>query len=130
MSSVNRVILLGNLGKDPEVKHGENGTLRVSFSLATNDYYKNKNKENVSRVDWHNVVLWGRLAELGEKYLRKGKQVYIEGKLTTKSFEGKNGDIKYITEVVANSMILLGGPRVGVSDGRNAVQGFDDYYMF
>lgn len=130
MSSVNKVILLGNLGKDPEVKHGEGGTLRVSFSVATNDYYKRKDKASVSKVDWHNVVLWGKLAELGEKYLKKGKQVYIEGRLSTKSFEAKNGEMKHITEVVASNMILLGGPRVEGTDRRTPSQGFDGDYMF
>lgn len=111
MASINKVILIGNLGRDPEIRHGNNGTIRVSFSLATNDLFKNKAGERVSRTDWHNVVLWGKLAEIGEKYLNKGKKVYIEGRLTSRSFDGKDGGTRYITEVIANNMVLLGNGR-------------------
>jgi single-strand DNA-binding protein len=79
MSGVNKVILLGNLGKGPEIKHLENGRMRASFSLATNEVYKNKEGEKISNTEWHNIVLWSPLAEIAEKYLSKGKQVYIEG---------------------------------------------------
>lgn len=117
MASVNKVILIGNLGKEPEVKHGSNGALRVSFSLATNDFFKSKTGEKVARTDWHNVVLWGKLAEIGEKYLTKGKQVYIEGRLTSRSFDGKDGETRYITEIIANSMVLLGSGKSDNADG-------------
>lgn len=108
MSGVNRVILLGNLGKDPESRALENGRTRVTFPLATNEVYKNKEGEKVSTTEWHNVVLWTPLAEIAEKYLNKGKQVYIEGKLTSRSYVDKEGQTKYITEVVGQNMVLLG----------------------
>jgi single-strand DNA-binding protein len=109
MSGLNRVTLLGNLGKDPESKHLENGRTRVTFTLATNEVYKNKEGEKVSNTEWHNVVLWSPLAEIAAKYLNKGKQVFIEGKLTSRSYLDKEGQTKYITEVVGQNMVLLGG---------------------
>lgn len=108
MSSVNKVILVGNLGKDPEVRHLENGRVRTIFSLATNETYKNKEGEKVNNTEWHNIVLWTPLAEIAEKYLTKGKQVYIEGRISTRSYEDKEGNIKYITEVVGQNLTLLG----------------------
>jgi single-strand DNA-binding protein len=108
MSGVNRVILLGNLGKDPESKALESGRTRVTFTLATNEVYKNKEGEKVSNTEWHNVVLWTPLAEIAEKYLSKGKQVYIEGKLTSRSYVDKEGQTKYITEIVGQNLVLLG----------------------
>lgn len=111
MSGVNKVILLGNLGRDPEVRHLDNGRAVANFSIATTEFYKNKQGERVSTTEWHNVVLWTPLAEIAEKYLKKGNQVYIEGKLTSRSYEDKDGVTKYITEVVGREMTLLGGPR-------------------
>jgi len=108
MSGVNRVILIGNLGKDPEIRHMENGRSRATFTLATNEVYKNKEGEKVTHTDWHNIVLWTPLAEIAEKYLTKGKQVYIEGKLTNRSYTDKEGQTKYITEVVGQNLVLLG----------------------
>ncbi|MHB9148141.1 MAG: single-stranded DNA-binding protein [Candidatus Amoebophilus sp.] len=116
MSGVNRVILLGNLGKDPEIRHLENGRARASFTLATNEFYKNKEGEKVTSTEWHNVVLWSPLAEIAEKYLTKGKQVYIEGKLTNRSYTDKDGQAKYITEVVGQNLVLLGSKESEVSD--------------
>lgn len=110
MAGVNKVILLGNLGKDPEVRHLENGRAVANFSIATSETYKNKQGEKVTNTEWHNVVLWTPLAEIAEKYLKKGNQVYIEGKLTSRSYEDKEGVTKYITEVVGRDMTLLGGP--------------------
>ncbi|MEO9803514.1 MAG: single-stranded DNA-binding protein [Reichenbachiella sp.] len=110
MAGVNKVILLGNLGKDPEVRHLENGRAVANFSIATSETYKNKQGEKVTNTEWHNVVLWTPLAEIAEKYLNKGNQVYIEGKLTSRSYEDKDGVTKYITEVVGREMTLLGGP--------------------
>ncbi|MDW3208663.1 MAG: single-stranded DNA-binding protein [Reichenbachiella sp.] len=110
MAGVNKVILLGNLGKDPEVRHLENGRAVANFSIATSETYKNKQGEKVTNTEWHNVVLWTPLAEIAEKYLNKGNQVYIEGKLTSRSYEDKEGVTKYITEVVGREMTLLGGP--------------------
>ena len=108
MAGVNRVILLGNLGKDPEVRHLENGRARASFTLATNEIYKNREGEKVTNTAWHNIVLWTPLAEIAEKYLNKGKQVYIEGKLTSRSYVDKEGQTKYLTEVVGQNLVLLG----------------------
>ncbi|MFY0651489.1 MAG: single-stranded DNA-binding protein [Cyclobacteriaceae bacterium] len=108
MAGVNKVILVGNLGRDPEVRHLENGRAVANFSLATSETYKNREGERVTTTEWHNVVLWTPLAEIAEKYLTKGGQVYIEGKLTTRSYEDKDGVTKYRTEVVGRELTLLG----------------------
>jgi single-strand DNA-binding protein len=113
MAGVNKVILVGNLGKDPEVRHLENGRAVANFSLATSESYKNKQGERVTQTEWHNVVLWTPLAELAEKYLKKGNQVYIEGKITTRSYEDKEGVQKYITEVVGRDITFLGSKPSG-----------------
>ena len=108
MSGVNKVILVGNLGKDPEVRHLDNGRAVANFSLATSEVYKNKQGEKVTNTEWHNIVLWTPLAEVAEKFLKKGSQVYIEGKITTRSYDDKEGNKRYITEVVGREMTLLG----------------------
>lgn len=108
MAGVNKVILIGNLGKDPEVRHLENGRAVANFSLATSETYKNKQGERVTNTEWHNVVLWTPLAEIAEKFLKKGGQVYIEGKLTTRSWDDQEGNKRYTTEVVGNNITLLG----------------------
>ncbi|MEQ8684099.1 MAG: single-stranded DNA-binding protein [Imperialibacter sp.] len=109
MSGVNKVILLGNLGKDPEIRHLESGRAVTNFTLATSEVYKNKEGNKVTNTEWHNVVLWTPLAEVAEKYLKKGNQVYIEGKITTRSYDDKDGNKRYITEVVGREMTLVGG---------------------
>ncbi len=107
MAGVNKVILIGNLGKDPEVRHLENGTPVCSFSLATSETYKDRTTgERKTNTEWHNIVLWRGLAEVAEKYLHKGDQVYIEGKLVTRSWE-KDGVTRYTTEIVGNNMTML-----------------------
>ncbi len=108
MLGINKVILLGNLGKDPEVRYLENDRARASFTLATNEIYKNKEGEKVTTTEWHNVVLWTPLAKIAEQYLKKGKQVYIEGKLTSRSYVDKEGQTKYVTEIVGQNLVLLG----------------------
>ena len=108
MAGVNKVILVGNLGKDPEVRYLDNGRAVTNFSLATSETYKNKAGERVTNTEWHNVVLWSPLAEVAEKFLKKGNQVYIEGKLTTRSWDDKEGNKRYTTEVVGREMTLLG----------------------
>lgn len=108
MAGVNKVILVGNLGKDPEVRHLDNGRAVANFPIATSETYKNKQGEKVTNTEWHNVVLWSPLAEIAEKYLNKGGQVYIEGKLTSRSYDDKEGITRYITEVVGREMTLLG----------------------
>ena len=108
MAGVNKVILIGNLGKDPEVRHLDNGRSVANFSMATSEVYKNKQGEKVTNTEWHNIVLWTPLAEIAEKFLKKGNQVYIEGKITTRSYDDKDGNKRYITEVVGREMTLLG----------------------
>lgn len=107
MSGVNKVILVGRLGKDPEVRHLESGVAVASFSVATSETYKDRNSgERKEITEWHNVVLWRGLAEVAEKYLNKGDMVYIEGKLRTRSWE-KEGVTRYTTEVVGDNMTML-----------------------
>lgn len=108
MAGVNKVILVGNLGKDPEIRHLDTGRAVANFSLATSETYKNRNGERVTNTEWHNIVLWTPLAEIAERFLKKGNQVYIEGKITTRSYDDKDGNRKYITEVVGREMTLLG----------------------
>jgi single-strand DNA-binding protein len=108
--SVNKVILVGNLGKDPEVKYTPQGTPVAKITLATNERFKDKDGNWQDRTEWHNVVLWQRLAEIAGEYLKKGGKVYIEGRLQTRSWDDKQtGQKKYMTEVVANDLVLLGG---------------------
>ena len=111
MAGVNKVILVGNLGKDPEVRHLDNGRAVANFSIATSETYKNKQGERVTNTEWHNVVLWTPLAEIAERFLKKGNQVYIEGKLTTRSWDDQDGNKRYTTEVVGREMTLLGSPQ-------------------
>jgi len=107
MSGINKVILVGHLGKDPEVRHLEGGVSVASFPLATSETY-NKEGRKIEQTEWHNIVMWRGLADVASKYLQKGKLVYIEGKLRTRSFEDKEGNKKYTTEVVAENFTLLG----------------------
>ncbi len=121
MAGVNKVILIGNLGKDPEVRHLDNGRAVANFSLATSETYKNKQGERVTNTEWHNIVLWTPLAEIAERFLKKGGQVYIEGKLTTRSWDDQEGNKRYTTEVVGNNMTLLGSrPDDGGSPSQSA----------
>lgn len=108
--SVNKVILIGNLGKDPEVRYLEGGTAVANFTLATSETYKDRNTgEKKSITDWHNIVVWRSLAELVEKYLKKGSKIYVEGKLKTRSWKDQEGNTRYTTEVVADNLTMLGG---------------------
>lgn len=107
MSGINKVILVGHLGKDPEVRILEGGVSVTSFPLATSENY-NKDGKKVEQTEWHNIVMWRGLAEVAAKFLQKGKLVYIEGKLRTRSFEDKEGIKKYTTEIVAENFTLLG----------------------
>lgn len=110
MSGVNKVILVGNVGKDPEVRYLEGGIAVAKFPLATSETYKNKNGEKVEQTEWHNVVLWRGLAEVAEKYVKKGKQVYIEGRIKTRTY-GEENNKKYFTEILADNMTLLGSAK-------------------
>ena len=117
MAGINRVILIGNLGKDPEVMTFDNGVKKASFSLATTESYKNKEGARVDQTEWHNIVLWRGLAEVAEKYLKKGNQIYVEGKIKYRSYE-QDGIKKYITEIYGDNMTMLGSRREGV-DGHS-----------
>lgn len=107
MAGVNKVILIGNLGKDPEVRTLENGTSVAKFPLATTESYKNRNGEKIESTEWHNIVVWRGLAEIAEKYLKKGSRVFIEGKIRSRSWEDKDGNKKYITEIEADNLMML-----------------------
>jgi len=112
MAGINKVILVGNLGKDPEVRYLEGGTAVANFSIATSETYKDRNSgEKKTVTEGHNVVVWRGLAEIAEKYLKKGNQVYIEGKLRTRTWQDKDGNNRYTTEVVGDNMQMLGGKR-------------------
>ena len=104
----NKVQLIGNLGQDPEIVNLESGNKLAKFSIATSDSYKNAQGEKVEDTQWHNIVAWGKTAEIVENYLTKGKQVAIEGKLTHRSYETKEGEKRYITEVRCNELLMLG----------------------
>jgi len=106
--SVNKVILVGNLGKDPELRYTPNGTAVANFPIATSENFKDSQGNKQERTEWHNIVVWRQLAEICGKYLHKGKQVYIEGKLQTRKWQDKNGVDRYTTEIVADSMQMLG----------------------
>lgn len=107
MRGVNRVILIGNLGKDPDMQYLEGNIGVAKFSLATTETYKDRGGKLVSQTEWHTVVLWRGLAELAQKYLHKGSLVYIEGRLRTRSWEDKEGNKKFATEVVGDNLIML-----------------------
>jgi single-strand DNA-binding protein len=106
--AVNKVILVGNVGKDPEIRHLEGGTPVANFSLATSETFTNRNGERITQTEWHNIVLWRGLAEVAEKYVKKGAQLYIEGKIRTRSWDDKDGNKRYTTEIVADTMQMLG----------------------
>ncbi len=113
---VNKVILIGNLGRDPEIRYTQGGTAVVNLSLATTRRYRDREGQNQEQTDWHRVVMFARLAEIAGEYLRKGQQVYIEGRLQTRQWQDNSGQTRYTTEVVANDMQMLGGGR-GASGG-------------
>lgn len=117
MSGVNKVILVGRLGADPEVRTLENGTKVSSIRLATSERYKDRNGNQQESTEWHNVVLWRGLADITEKYLKKGDQVYIEGRIKTRKWTDKDGNDRYSTDIVANEMTMLGGASVGGNTG-------------
>ena len=112
--SLNKVILIGHLGKDPEVRYMPSGGAVVNITLATNETWKDKQTgEAQERTEWHNLVFYGKLAEIAGEYLRKGRQVYIEGSLRTRKWQDKNGQDRYTTEIIANEMLLLGSREGG-----------------
>ena len=116
MGAVNKVILVGNLGKDPEVRYTKAGQAVASFSLATSEKWTNKEGGKEEKTEWHRITAWGKLGEICGEYLSKGKQVYIEGRLQTRDWDDKDGNKKTTTEVVVSNMVMLGQ----ISDGRGA----------
>jgi len=106
--SINKVILVGNVGKDPDVRYLDSGVAVANFPFATSETYKNKNGEKVTTTEWHNIVLWRGLAEVVEKYVKKGSQLYLEGKIRTRSWDDRDGNKRYTTEIVADTMQMLG----------------------
>ena len=107
MRGLNKVQLIGGLGKEPEVQRFDNGGIKVKFPLATSEKYKDRNGNLVEQTEWHNVIAWRRLAEIAESFLRKGSAVYVEGKIATRSWDDQNGNKKYMTEIVADNFIML-----------------------
>ncbi len=128
MAGVNKVILIGNLGADPEIRHLQNGASVANFRLATSETYKDRTTgERREQTEWHNVVAWRGLAEITEKYLRKGSKVYVEGKLRTRQWQDKDNNTRYTTEIVADEMTLLdrantegGAPRAAAPASQGA----------
>jgi single-strand DNA-binding protein len=109
MASINKVILIGNLGADPEIRYTSNGTAVANFRIATNERWTNQNGEKEERTEWHRIVAFGRLGEICGEYLSKGKPVYIEGRLQTRTWEDRDGNQRTTTEIVATAMQMLGG---------------------
>lgn len=105
---INKVILVGNVGKDPEVRHLDSGVAVTTFTLATSESYKGKDGQKVTNTEWHNIVLWRGLAEVAEKYVKKGNPLYIEGKIRSRSWDDKDGIKRYTTEIIADNMQMLG----------------------
>lgn len=122
MAGVNKVILLGNLGKDPEVRVFDSGTKKASFPLATSETYLDKNGQRQERVEWHNVIFWGKIAEVIEKYLKKGSQIYVEGRIATRSYDDKDGVKKYITEIEGQTMTMVGSKPAGSGENNSSYQ--------
>jgi single-strand DNA-binding protein len=117
MASLNKVMLIGNLGKDPEVRAIPSGVKVANFPIATSESYTGKDGQRVEKTEWHNIVMWRGLAEVAEKYLKKGNQVFIEGKLQTRSWDKADGTKAYMTEILADNMTMLGGRKDGGGGG-------------
>jgi len=131
MASLNKVMLIGNLGKDPEVRYTTSGQGVASFSIATTEKYKNKSGDWEEKTEWHNIVLWGKLAEIAKDYLSKGKTVFIEGRLQTRKWQDKDGRDRYTTEIVGDRMQMLspkgdGARSAGSRDGNEPTAAYDD----
>jgi single-strand DNA-binding protein len=133
MASLNKVMLIGNLGKDPELRHTASGTAVATFSIATSERYKNKQSgEWEEKTEWHNVVLWGKQAEVAGQYLAKGRTVFIEGRLQTRKWQDRDGNTRYSTEVVGETMQMLspkgdgGGRGAGASNVSDTTASYDE----
>jgi single-strand DNA-binding protein len=124
MAGINKVILVGYLGKDPEIRVIESGRKVAQFSLATSESYKDKNGQRVDQTEWHNIVFWGPIADVIEKYLKKGSRIYVEGKIRTRSYEDKDKVKKYITEIMGREMTMLdNAPKSGDSSANHSKNG-------
>lgn len=123
MASVNKVTLLGRIGKDPELRYMPNGDAVCNFSLATSETWKDKNGEKKESVEWHNVTIYRKLGEIAGQYLKKGSQVYLEGKLKTRKWQDKQGNDRYTTEVICDEMVMLGGGDSGQQQDHRPQQG-------
>lgn len=121
MSGINKVILVGNLGKDPEVRYLEGGIAVANFPLATTEVHKNRSGDKIESTEWHNIVLWRGLAEVAEKLLKKGMQVYIEGRLRTRTWEDKDGSKKRTTEIIGENLTILGRKPAPGEQGNEAI---------
>ncbi len=117
MSSLNKVMLIGRLGKDPEIRYTPDGSPVANFSLATSEFWTDKSGTRQERTEWHNIVAWTRLADLAKRYLAKGRQVYIEGRIRTREYDDRDGNKRRITEIIANQMVLLGSRPEGMDAG-------------
>ncbi len=127
--SVNKVILLGHLGADPEVRYTQGGTAVANLRIATNESYNDKTSgERVEKTEWHRVVAWGKLAEIVGQYLKKGRQVYIEGSLQTRQYQDQQGNTRYSTEIKANDLVMLGGRGEGGGGGGEGGGGEDTQF--
>src|SRR5438876_12421030 len=118
--SVNKVILIGNLGKDPEVRFTQTGSAVANFSIATSEQWNDRDGKRQERTEWHNIVVWGKQGELCGQYLAKGRQVYVEGSIRTRSYDDKEGNRRYITEIIAQRVQFLGGGGRGAETARGA----------
>lgn len=125
MASLNKVTLIGNLGKDPEVRYTTAGQAVASFSIATSETYKDKAGEKVERTEWHNITFWGKLAEIAGEYLSKGKTVYIEGRLQTQKWQDKSGNDRYTTGIVGDKMLML-SPKGERGASSSQSQGYEE----
>lgn len=124
MASLNKVLLIGNLGKDPELRYTQDGLAILSFPLATGEVFTEKSGEKVERTTWHNITVWGKIAETLANYLSKGKQVFIEGKIRNSSYDDKDGIKRYKTEVVASNVVMLGSRETaGYTDNKSSGAG-------
>jgi single-strand DNA-binding protein len=130
MSGINKVIIVGRLGKDPEVRQIGEGNSVCKLALATSENWMDKNGTKQEKTEWHNVVVWGKLAEICGKYLAKGRQVYIEGRLQTRSWEDQQGQKRYTTEIVANTVEFLGGNSGSEKSSSNASSDFGPEPLF